>query len=50
MDWYSSWFIDDYKAGVLVMMDNFDRSGGNRRFVTMDFMGNTVSISDDVGL
>jgi len=50
VDWYPSWFIDDDEAGVLVMVDDFDRSGGNGRFMTMDFMRDTVSVSDNVGL
>jgi len=38
MDRYPSWFVNDYQARVLVMVDNFDGSRGNRRFVTMNLM------------
>jgi hypothetical protein len=50
MYWSPRWFINDYKPGILVMVDDFDGSGGNRRFVTMDFVGDTVSVSDNIRL
>jgi hypothetical protein len=50
MDWYPRWFIDDYETGVLVMVDDFDGLRGNGGFVTMNFVGDTVSVSDNVGL
>ena len=50
MYWYPRWFINDYEPGILVMVDDFDGSRGNRRFVTMNFVGDTVSVSDNIRL
>jgi hypothetical protein len=48
MNGYPSGLINDEKASIGVVVKDFNGAGGDGRFVTVDGVGNTISVLDFV--